>query len=99
MAKPLILVTVWLVLDYPWGLLAFVAMARCTGCAESGRGTLSTLELRTCFELPATHGWAAQLYLHPTTDRLGSPAAPPSTVTGDPLITVVAMAWLLVLAV
>ena len=64
---------------------------RCTGCAESGRGTLSTLELRTCFELPATHGWAAQLYLHPTTDRLGSPAAPPSTATGDPLITAAAI--------
>ena len=58
------------------------------GCAKSGR---STLELRTCFELPATHGWAAQLYLHPTTDRLGSPAAPPSTATGDPLITAAAI--------
>jgi hypothetical protein len=30
-AKPLILVTVWLVLDYPWGLLAFVAMAALYG--------------------------------------------------------------------
>jgi len=31
------------------------------------------------FELQATHRWAAQLYLHPTTDRLGSPAPPPLT--------------------
>ena len=27
MAKPLILVTVWLVLDYPWGLLALAISA------------------------------------------------------------------------
>ena len=66
-----------------------------TASAESRRGILSTLELRTCFELPATHGWAAQLYLHPTTDRLGSPAAPPSTATGDPLITAAAIMSLL----
>ena len=62
-----------------------------TASAESRRGILSTLELRTCFELPATHGWVAQLYLHPTTDRLGSPAAPPSTATGDPLISAAAI--------
>jgi hypothetical protein len=51
--------------------------------AESQRGIpRATLELRTSFELQATHRWAAQLYLHPTTDRLGSPAPPPSTVPG-----------------
>jgi hypothetical protein len=46
----------------------------------------SPIGLRTCFELQATHRWAAQLYLHPTTDRLGSPACAPIHRAGDPLI-------------
>ena len=80
---------------HPWHCLRQMVCITPRAALSSRCGILSTLELRTCFELPATYGWAAQLYLHPTTDRPGSPAAPPSTVTGDPLITAAAMMSLL----
>jgi hypothetical protein len=46
-----LLAAVWLLLDYPWGLAGLRGHRGAVRAALS-QGALSTLELRTCFELP-----------------------------------------------